>query len=838
MKRNPCLLMFFSLMSFCFFMISALNAQEPQTGEGNLPASVYEKVEIIRLTDDEIRKYETLSLKEQLSFLSDFYVKNKEIGATDGQIINEMLRLDMSDGKNSDLAEILSKTKGKFKDFKSLLQATVDDINNQILEKHPGEVDKIINLDDRSTWSNIKYMAIAGTSINDLQEAYKTTTYYSETYQMPYGAVRLASCANLKKKEKILMSFIVVLKPEYTILRQFEGEPLVPITVDFSGSENVDFSPLRFPLVSHVIMDGRKTSIYKNQILFTFDASILDKEKEAVVKASLSFQLCKDSICIPETTPEIYYQFPLSAVLETPICSSLQEADFLFPERGNSLITFRDAAFKKGKNNTYLYVSGDLPLMNFDTPQLYVANENGLFFEKPFLSMKNRQILFRSKLLNPEKLENEKSVKLTLTFLNIGKATEVVKDIPVQEAFFNSFDFSFLKMFSAFFFGIKFAFFTPLLLVLSLFFYQMLMIPDKTAQRSEDFALGLWKGFLTFLPIYGILFVLLYFILPEGSFVWGNQLKSPFVNFFIMSAFLTSPVWLMMLFQENTIRFLEFKLQKVLRPFNIHSNREMTGFLLCLIVCASLLFSPMVGMYFNLFDMLKIAPVTYTLCFLAGVLLPFFVLFLFSEPAADVPYKKIPFLRQGLFLQSFVHGFLFFLLLSAQAGRYVMLGTLLAFGLSYFILDRVSNTKKARKRVMITVGVLAVLFVPFTPNRYNFNNFGAMQFNQEVLEDAVNDGKAVYLNITESSCLSCQFNRLSMIYAGGRISIQKGNLIVMSADYNTPYVKDLLKDAGALTLPANLIFGPAAPQGMLLPEILRPSDTSRAVSAIFSKKNQ
>ena len=51
-------------------------------------------VPVIPLTQEEIEKYKTMYFSDKLSFLYEYYVKNKQKNVTDAQILQEMTRLD------------------------------------------------------------------------------------------------------------------------------------------------------------------------------------------------------------------------------------------------------------------------------------------------------------------------------------------------------------------------------------------------------------------------------------------------------------------------------------------------------------------------------------------------------------------------------------------------------------------------------------------------------------------------------------------------------------------------------------------------------------------------
>ena len=52
------------------------------------------QAKVIPFTVGDLQTYKSLDGREKLSYLMDFYKKNKAIGATDGEIINEIVKID------------------------------------------------------------------------------------------------------------------------------------------------------------------------------------------------------------------------------------------------------------------------------------------------------------------------------------------------------------------------------------------------------------------------------------------------------------------------------------------------------------------------------------------------------------------------------------------------------------------------------------------------------------------------------------------------------------------------------------------------------------------------
>lgn len=788
-------------------------------------------VPVIPLTQEEIEKYKTMYFSDKLSFLYEYYVKNKQKNVTDAQILQEMTRLDDDGG----LISVFSDLKGKLKSLEAGYHRTIDEINQAILEKYPGKTEYLINSEDKSTWKNIRYYAFGDKSLDDFFQSFKDERFYSKIYTAPYGQFRLAACANLKNKKKVNMALIALLTPGYRILRQLEGEPFVPVKTQVTTSKGISVLPVQYPLTSVFEVGNDKAYGYSGKILFPFEVEFEKPGNAADFEMSATFKICDtDGQCKDETTEPLKYSFFADPFLETPVCPDLREAAMTLPSRGLSGLDFKKAGFKEDKDgNIYLLALFEIPAVNMDTPVLHIANTNGVRFETPFFVGVDGDAVFRSKVLNPQHLKNVEKVNLVLTVFNLNRASEFSVNLSLNDVFLSERSVSVFKMIFAFLEGVKFILFTPLYLLMSLFLYQMLFVRGKNPQATLDFAQGAWYGLALFLSVVCSAAFIICFFFPNLSFVWGQQLNSPFFNVLLCAVFLTAPVWMMKLFDDKCVEKYTRKINPLFQAAGMVSCRQKAGMSLALIVGMMMLFSPMLSTYFDLYALLKPFPVEYGICFLFGIVLPFAVALIYYKPAAELPVKKIRFLKFVLFFQAYLHAFLIWLIIGSESGLWIFLGVFAFAAVSYFVLKNISKTQATKKKLFAVFLVLMILFVPFSPNSLNFSGFAAYPFNEKDLHKFVREGKAVYVNVSEDACLACHYNRLAMLYFGGTVAIRQGKLVIMTAPYNTPYLKDFLKDTGLYTLPTNVVFGPAAPQGMLLPSLIHPTTAGMAVSEMF-----
>ncbi len=96
-------------------------------------------------------------------------------------------------------------------------------------------------------------------------------------------------------------------------------------------------------------------------------------------------------------------------------------------------------------------------------------------------------------------------------------------------------------------------------------------------------------------------------------------------------------------------------------------------------------------------------------------------------------------------------------------------------------------------------------------------------FAPETISTLVTDGKTVLVDVTAEWCVTCQVNKkLVLETAEIAEALQDENIVLMQADWTRPnqQISDYLASYGRFGIPFNAVFGPNAPDGILLSELL------------------
>ena len=115
------------------------------------------------------------------------------------------------------------------------------------------------------------------------------------------------------------------------------------------------------------------------------------------------------------------------------------------------------------------------------------------------------------------------------------------------------------------------------------------------------------------------------------------------------------------------------------------------------------------------------------------------------------------------------------------------------------------------------------------PGGIDWQKFGAAEIGR-----AVALGRVVFVDVTADWCITCQVNKALVIDRGevaGRLG-QTG-VVAMRADWTRPdpRISAFLQRFGRYGIPFNVVVGPGAPRGRVLPELLTTDSVLAALDA-------
>lgn len=170
------------------------------------------------------------------------------------------------------------------------------------------------------------------------------------------------------------------------------------------------------------------------------------------------------------------------------------------------------------------------------------------------------------------------------------------------------------------------------------------------------------------------------------------------------------------------------------------------------------------------------------------------------------------------------------------AGMIAAMGTTAAVAVLVLVIWKGTTLPPIARWTALTLPLVAALAVPIvlcggrqpTDVLQEGESISWVAFNRSEIAQLVSQGQVVFVDVTADWCLTCKANKALVMERGEVLTLlQSGKVVPMQADWTRPDEKiaRFLEDNGRFGIPFNIVYGPSAPEGIALPEIL----TSKAI---------
>ncbi|WP_343717419.1 protein-disulfide reductase DsbD domain-containing protein [Inquilinus sp.] len=138
----------------------------------------------------------------------------------------------------------------------------------------------------------------------------------------------------------------------------------------------------------------------------------------------------------------------------------------------------------------------------------------------------------------------------------------------------------------------------------------------------------------------------------------------------------------------------------------------------------------------------------------------------------------------------------------------------------------------ALRRAGVVVAMVLALAAVLLPLRFDRSDAATVQaasaipwirFDRATIPTLVREGKVVFVDVTADWCLTCKVNKLLVIDRDPvAAALAAPGVAPLLADWTNPdpAIADYLAAHGRYGIPFNAVYGPGAPDGILLPELL------------------
>lgn len=625
----------------------------------------------------------------------------------------------------------------------------------------------------------------------------------------------------------------VRLGPGWKIYWKSPGDTGLPPQFDWSGSSNVASAEVQWPLPHRASILGIESVGYTGEVLFPVKVQIEDPDENASADLKLVLYACS-TICIRE-------ERDLKADLSRPSSADAQAQidewrSKVPPQRSASLSITSVALLHSTPPRIRVEATTAQPLAN---PDLFVAGPSGTYADRPDVKTSGDRTVLTAALQippdDPDALSN-----LTVTLVDGPLAVEAAvpsdRSPPSNGPHASRETESWIAVIATALLGGLILNAMPCVFpVLSL---KLISFVNYDAARRRTFRLGFIASASGVVVSFLVLASALVALQASGAIVgWGIQFQQPL--------FLAAMAGVITLFAANLLGLFEVSLP--LGLLNALARRGIgssipshfaNGFVATLL--ATPCSAPFVGTAVSY--ALSRGPLeTYSVFAALGVGMATPNLLIACVPSLA---NRLP--RPGPWML-WLKRALAVPLLATAAWLVVLVGTtagvvsasltaaVLGAGLVALWWRATSPSPNAAIAVssvlFLVIAGLSATVIQLT----RVTEAGARQIQWRPfteLDQLVHSGQTVFLDITADWCVTCKVNK-ALVVNNRTISQRLSNDVVpVQADWTRPdpRIALYLKSHGRYGLPFNVVFGPGAPDGIVLPELL----TTDAVLSAFA----
>lgn len=712
------------------------------------------KAEIIPLTYGDLDQYMKLNRAQKTKYIYEFYKKNKKVGASDGEILNEILKINEI---NSDpIVEYLSDISKKVQNFETYAQYAIAEINKQIESGHPNQPEKFVDINDKDTWKNVKYVIPKVNPTAQYFESIIQKKCFSKPTYIKGAALLVASCAVKNKEQtKILSGIMVLLDEGYSILFQKNGEQENSVHLDFNDSSKKFYvSNFYYPVP---IQNSLGDLILKKEMILPFELNILDVNEPTDLNVTLTLPICFNNECQNVTFPTTSLHIEQSPV-HSEACIQLEQAKYL--SLNNSEKTFK-------LNEIFIYpdkktIELSIPKNNFskkDNILLFGAN---IITEKPFILSDGDNYIYKFPILNSDKVsEDIRDIDVYIQQERQSFLLHQKLQTKISRQHFYSISFKNISLFFIFFLILFLC--TPF--SIGACFFICKIIHSKTDEETEEFFNFYIKSFTySFFIIVGLLFALHY-----SKMFWGVHFNYPYLVYLYLMTFLLSLI----------------NLKRIL----ISLSSQKQGILLGIMSTIFPLVSPLLSTQYQFYSIIKQSPLFFIIAtYILHFIIMSFLFFLSTKIKFMDHYHST--INKLVAFPFCIPICLFVCIIFTQVS--VIQFTLCIFCI--FILLSLMSLKKIDIKYFVIIAVLNAFFLPINNPNINANIDIENYIKQENLL-----GNTILVSADESGCLICKVKKSIISYVLNRKKISKIKSIFVS--YNNKWIRNQIEDTTNDILP-------------------------------------
>ncbi|MCW8914918.1 MAG: protein-disulfide reductase DsbD family protein [Magnetovibrio sp.] len=651
------------------------------------------------------------------------------------------------------------------------------------------------------------------------------------------------------------------LNDHWKIYWRSPGDAGFPPSVGQDGSYNVQSTEISWPLPERFSILGFETLGYTNEVVLPLKV-IMDKAGDALaLNAQISYLACAE-ICIPYDT-ELAFSLPAGPATPSEEAHLINRFQSTVPTKGENLgLRIDNIQFRADKTDPtnlatlYLSASSQSP---FQSPDAYIEGPEGLAFEKPKVSISSdgKRALME---IGVSGLKYAKATldqaPITITLADHPRGAEFNKTpvlltadmkalVETQSSGVPAGPSMLVMLALAVLGGVILNLMPCVLPVLSI---KLLGVVGHGGSDTRTVRMSFLASAAGIISSFLVLALALVVLKNAGLAIgWGIQFQHPW--------FLVAMALVVTLFACNLWGFFEVHLPSSVSEIgesttHVHGlgGHFMTGAL------ATLLATPCSAPFLGTAVGFALARGTFEIMAIfaalgVGLALPYLLVALRPSFATKMPKpgKWMVILRRILGFALAGTGVWLVSILAIQVSQYaaILIGSIMVVIATMIYVHKRLHRRYGRLD-WGAVAILSVLAFAVPDTVANGRSERAATpkleglwtpFDQKALREHVKAGKVVFVDVTAEWCITCQVNKAVVI--GNEVVYQRlssSGTIAMQADWTRPssIITQYLSSFGRYGIPFNAVYGPGAPDGIALPELLSQSEVLKALDTAGS----
>jgi suppressor for copper-sensitivity B len=661
-----------------------------------------------------------------------------------------------------------------------------------------------------------------------------------------HSSVRLISAVDAVGRGQTLgLGLQFRMAPKWKTYWRSPGDAGYPPKLDWTGSENVADAAVSWPVPGRYAIFGLNTFIYEDEVVLPIEISAREAGKPVRLRLAVDYLLC-DQICIPYAA-KLALDLPAGPAAPSRFTKLIGRYAARVPGDGvGNGLAMEQVRLTGNEAAPVLEVLARSSRGAFAKPDILIEGPKQLQFGIPDVEISGAGMTALLRIpvtVSGETAVPPKSPRLTLTLVDGARAMEkTLTAVPgMEEAAPLSTLFTILAL--ALLGGFILNLMPCVLPVLSIKLLGVIEHGDGERGRVR-------LGFL--MTAAGILFSFLVLALTAlglrsagGAIGWGIQFQQP--------AFLVAMSLLLTLFACNMWGIFEIRLPGWAYGLTTEGRESRslggafgTGAFATLLAtpCSAPFLGTAVGFAlargpFEIFAVFAALGIGLALPYLLVAAAPGLARHLPRPGPWIVVFRRI----LGFALAATVLWLVS--VLAVQSGTIAALAVGALMAVTVLVIWRRARLPQAsagagRAIAVAAVGVVAVLAflapVLLAPKGAETPVAGVVDgvwrpFDKVQILNHVGAGKTVFVDVTADWCLSCQVNKALVLDRGEVAARLKGDQVVaMRADWTRPSdeISAYLASFGRYGIPFNVVYGPGAPSGVVLSELLTANEVLEA----------